>query len=368
LIAAKTHSRFILVNLFILIVFQLLPLQPAAIANNLTSKETDDTHDLLQKSLSLIEIDKEITRIQEQKELAMEQLNETKKQLLLQEEQIANKREQAGRVMRAYYMGDRNLLWIVLTAADSLPKLLQALDFMDLVYTSDKQALDAYSEQFKELQSSYQNLELKNNELTILEQRLLMQRERVVALEAQMESQLAGRSDADRLRMLMKELTSHWETEGMEEVNTYFRALSKAMQQLPAWIQENPDMIDISGFKYTITVTEEELNQFLREQDEMFEHFSFTFSDNSITAQGKRDNMEVSVSGHYSLQEKPRSGFIFHVDELLFNGFSLPDTTRKALEKEYDLGFYPELIVSFMKAKAVEIKHGELIIVLNLSL
>jgi hypothetical protein len=56
------------------------------------------------------------------------------------------------------------------------------------------------------------------------------------------------------------------------------------------------------------------------------------------------------------------------VDDLLFNGFTLPDTTRAALEKEFDLGFYPGLMISFLKAKEVEIKDGELIIRLTLSL
>src|SRR5690606_27082163 len=108
------------------------------------------------------------------------------------------------------------------------------------------------------------------------------------------------------------------------------------------------------------------LNTFLREQNELFNHFSFTFSDNIITAYGKKDDIEISVSGHYSVENEPVNGIIFHVDQLFFNGFALPDTTRQALEKEFDLGFYPQLIISFLKANAIEMNDGELVIKLSI--
>ena len=59
---------------------------------------------------------------------------------------------------------------------------------------------------------------------------------------------------------------------------------------------------------------------------------------------------------------------LFHVDELIFNGLALPDTTRAQLEQQFDLGFYPSEIVSFLKAKSVEVKGNDLIIKLSISL
>jgi len=367
LIAANVHSRFILMIAAVLLLFQLPFQQPSAIAESQPDID-DSTRDLLQKSLSLVEIDKEIVRIQDQKRELAAALSEAEQGLLRQEELIEDKREQAGRVLRAYYMGERDFLLTALVSAESLSKVLQIIDYIEMIYASDKHTLHTYAQQYKDLQESIGKLEARNNELTVLEERLQLQRQRVIELERQLDQQLQGRTDADRLRLLMKELTSYWETEGMKEVKTYFNALSSAMQQLPAWVQDNPDMIDISGFKYTITVAESELNSFLVEQNELFKHFAFSFSDNKITAKGKRDSIEISVSGYYTLQEEPKNGILFHVDELLFNSFALPDTTRKALEEEYDLGFYPSMILSFVKAKSVEIKEGKLIIQLSFSL
>jgi hypothetical protein len=64
-----------------------------------------------------------------------------------------------------------------------------------------------------------------------------------------------------------------------------------------------------------------------------------------------------------------KSGAIlFHVDELIFNGLALPDTTRRSLEEEFDLGFYPQKMVSFLKTKSVQIEDGKLIVKLSISL
>jgi len=56
------------------------------------------------------------------------------------------------------------------------------------------------------------------------------------------------------------------------------------------------------------------------------------------------------------------------VDHLLFNGLELPDTTRQALEKEFDLGFYPAKLVSFIQATSVKIEDGTLEVKLKMSL
>lgn len=328
----------------------------------------DDIHTLLEKSLSVVEIDKEIVRIQEQKAQVLLAKADTKKELKLQEKQISDKQDEAGSILRAYYMGERDFLFTALLSFDSLSDLLQMIDYAEFIFTYDKHTLDTYAEQYRKVQEGYKQLETRQDELTAIEQQLHTQRERVLELEKQLEEQLAGRSDADRLRLLMKELTSYWESAGMKEVKQYFRELSKAMQKLPSWVQENKQLLEIKGFQYTIRVPENDLNTFLRDQNEIFNHFSFQFTNDKVIAQGKRDDMEIRIAGHYTIENEPKNGILFHVDELLFNSFALPDTTRKALEEEFDLGFYPDLIVSFLKAESVEMKDGELMIKLSLKL
>ncbi len=332
------------------------------------SPPPDDIRDLLEKSLSVVEIDKEIARIQEKKQELLATMTDAESELRERELQIEDKREQAGEVLRAYYMGERDSLYGAMLTMKSWTRFFQVLDYVDIIVSQDKSTLSGYIDVFRGMQDDYKQLEDKQAELAQVERRLLEQRERVLALEQSVEGQLSGRTDSERIRLLMQELNNFWETAGLTEVREYFKALSAAMGELPGWVQNNKEMLEAKGFNYTIRVPEEKLNEFLREQDERFNRFAFSFEDDAITALGKRDGMEISVKGHYSVQTKPTNGIIFHVDELLFNGFSLPDTTRSALEEEFDLGFYPGLIMSFLKATDVEIKDGELVIKLAVAL
>ncbi|MFD0588078.1 coiled-coil domain-containing protein [Paenibacillus sp. GCM10027627] len=331
-------------------------------------ESSEDIHSLLEKSLSVVEIDKEILRIGEQKEALLLTMADAEEQLDKQELTIAKEQKKAGKVLKAYYMGERDMLYSALLSAKSITNFFEIWDYIDLIVSKDKRILNGYIGQYRDLQEQYKQLEVKQAALAATEQKLYAQKERVLALEAQLDEELKSRSDGERIKLMIDELTSFWETAGMTEVRSYFKALSKAMRELPAWVQDNKEMLETKGLQYTIRVPEEKLNEFLREQDQMFENFTFSFQEDKIIASGKRDDMEISISGHYSVQEEPKNGIIFHVDELLFNGFSLPDTTRKALEKDFDLGFYPGLILAFLKAKEVDVNEGELIIKLALSL
>ncbi|RAP76930.1 hypothetical protein DL346_15070 [Paenibacillus montanisoli] len=329
--------------------------------------EDEEVRRMLEKSLSVVEIDKEIVRVQQQKQTVAEQLQVSQDKLKEQEQAIEKKREDAGKVLRAYYTGERDIWLTALLSVDNLSELLTLLDYFDLIFANDKLTLNTYKKQYKELKSSIAKLDDQSKQLDELEERLNTQRARVVALQKDVDSALNGRSDADNLRLLISEFTDFWENVGLTEVKRYFSALSKAMKHMPAWVQENKDdMLEINGFNYSLTIPEDKLNAFLREQNELFNTFAFAFEKDTVIVTGKRDNLEVRLTGHYTLEET--GSILFHVDSLMFNGLELPDTTRAELEKEFDLGFYPSKIVSFLKTKSVAVEDGKLLIKLSISL
>ncbi|MFD0962163.1 coiled-coil domain-containing protein [Paenibacillus chungangensis] len=361
---ANAKTAFILFLISVLLSLRMpvmaMPIDPAA--------TSDDVRVLLEKSLSVVEIDREIETIKQQQKVLEQSMKLAQDELKKQENDIEAKRNDAGKVLRAYYMGERDMLYAALLSSKSWTTFFSIIDYIDIIISKDKHTLHSYIDQYRRMQESYRELEDRETELAGVEQRLLQQRERVLALEAQLEDELQGRTDADRIRLLMEELTRSWEEEGLAKVQEYFQALASAMQKLPGWISDNKDMLDNQGFQYTITVSEAELNDFLQEQDERFKHFSFQFLDGSVTAYGNKDGMEITVTGHYTVEDEPVNGIMFHVDKLIYNGFSLPDTTRRSLEEEFDLGFYPQLILSFLKAKDVEATDGKLTIKLSISL
>ncbi|GKU78346.1 hypothetical protein [Paenibacillus sp. L3-i20] len=350
----------------LLLVSALFILRLPVLAEGITPP-AEDLHSLLEKSLSVVEIDKEISRIQSEKQALLLTMSEAEQELAIKEQNIVDKREQAGDVLRAYYMGERDQLYAALLTTKSWSNFFSILDYMDIIISQDKHTLNDYIGQYRELKDNYMKLEGKQAALASATQRLQEQRNRVIALEAELDGEIEGRSDSDKIKLLIEELTSFWEKKGLTEVREYFKALSLAMNELPSWIQDNKNLLEIKGFNYTIRIPENKLNEFLREQDDRFNYFSFEFKDDKITAYGKRDDIEISISGQYSVENEPVNGILFHVDELIFNGFSLPDTTRSALEEEFDLGFYPSLILKMLKAESVEVKDGELIIKLSIS-
>ncbi|MFC4778484.1 coiled-coil domain-containing protein [Paenibacillus sp. GCM10023252] len=353
------------------IVLMLLMIQPAVLAESSEPGSTADTSEiqsLLEQSLSIVELDKEIARTQARQTEVQAEMTQSEAKLAQQQVQIKDKKRKAGSVLRAYYMGERDVILYALLSMRSISDVMTSLDYLDLIMEQDRQTLDAYTNEYAHIRRGLQKLTDEQKELSRLEVRLQTARTRVTSLEEQLEGKLNGRSDEERIRLLIQELQASWETDGIAEVKQYFRAMSRAMQKLPGWVQENKEYMEINGLRYTLHVPEEELNQFLRDQDPLFDNFAFVFGDGIITAEGERDGMAVSVSGRYTVEDKPKNGIYFHIDKLLFNGFALPDTTRLALQEEFDLGFYPSKILSFVKAEKVTIADGELIVELSLKL
>jgi hypothetical protein len=335
----------------------------------LQAEPTDEeTRLLLEKSLSVIEIDKEIDRIAIRKQEAAAGISRSEALLVAKEAEIAARREEAGHVVRSYYMGERDMLLGALVSFDSLSELFTMLDYIDVIFSRDKNTLNMYQAQYRAISKDRDTLAAEQAQLYDIEGQLIAQRNRMIALQAQIDSTLSGSGDADRLRRLIDELTNYWQTVGLHEVNRYFGAMADAMQDLPEWMKANNNFLEIDGFNYTLRLPEDELNRFLREKNPMFDSFEFRFQSDKVIAHGKREGLEIEISGHYSVEDKPVNALLFHVDDLIFNDLHLPDTTRAKLEKQFDLGFYPQKIVPFVKADSVAVKDGELIVKLKVEM
>ncbi|WP_127533044.1 coiled-coil domain-containing protein [Paenibacillus kobensis] len=342
----------------------LLSFQTIGTASALTPEE-QAIQQLLEKSLSVVEIDKEIARVQDQLSKLESSLSSSAAKIDEKEQQIKQQRDEAGKVLRSYYMGERDWLLEALFSFHSMREWLQMLDYIDIIFSRDRTMLYQYAEEARVLREEHDKQTAAHQKLETVQADLLSQRERVAKIQQELDTALAGRSDADRLRLMMAELTNYWNSAGISEVRTYFEALSKAMKQLPEWIQDHKDYLEIDGFQYTLHIPEEALNAFLRDQNEMFNVFEFRFENDQVIASGKRGGMSIEVAGHYTIETEPSSSIQFHVDELKFNGLALPDTTRRELEQSFDLGFYPQQIISFLRAKEVSVQDGELTVTLS---
>jgi hypothetical protein len=326
----------------------------------------EQTRQLLEKSLSVVEIDREIGRISELKGDTQTAIDQSERRLAQQEIAIAVQKEKAGRVLRSYYMGYKDFWLSSLLSANSLPDLIHVWDMMDMIVKSDHETMDQYKVDYKQLKKGYDQLKNENNDLSAVEQQLIAQRERIVALQSELDQALATSGNKDMLLRLMEELQAYWENVGLYEVRQHFKALANAMRNLPDFVKATPGIIQTNGLQTKLTITDEQLNEFLRGEDSRFDDFSFTFNDGLLTLEGNNGNIQVMIQGRYTVEDEPENAIRFHVDKLVFNGLELPDTTRADLEREFDLGFYPQKLIKFVKAQSVSMEDGKLIVQLKI--
>ncbi|TFE31718.1 hypothetical protein [Cohnella luojiensis] len=322
----------------------------------------EETRKLLEKSLSVVELDREIERISNLKGQTQTEIEIREKRLSAQEIAIAVHREKAGRVLRSYYMGYKDFWLSALLNANSLPELIRVWDTMDMILQSDHKTMDNYSADYQELKLGYGQLQRDKNDLDAVERDLIAQRERITALQQELEQAIAASGDEKMMLKLMEELQAYWKNVGIYEVKQHFRALADAMKNLPDYVKDTPGIIESNGLKTKLTISDEQLNEFLRKEDSRFDDFSFTFDKDLLTMEGDNGHIQVKIQGRYTVEEEPENSIRFHVDSLIFNGLALPDTTRADLEREFDLGFYPQKLIKFVKAQSVEMKDGKLIV------
>ncbi|WP_054956632.1 hypothetical protein [Paenibacillus dakarensis] len=368
MIAPKQRLYIPIILCLILITGSVLYPKFVFAVSDTTDIHSEEARKLLENSLSIVEIDHEIERIGIiQKELEQMQISLQSKITEI-EEHIGTRREQAGIILRAYYMGERESLLSLLLSAKSLPEFFRILDFYDLIIQNDQNVLKAYDQEHKQLVSAQNEAARNASQLVEVKDSLIQQRARVIALKDQVDGAIASSSNPEAMTQLIEEFTLYWENVGMYELKRHFRALANAMNNLPTFIQNSKNMLKTNGKEYSITIHEDDLNEFLRSQNEIFNSFAFHFDNGQISAEGKSGNLTLLIEGKYTITNEPENAILFQMEKLVFNRLELPDTTRQALQNEFDMNFYPKQLVSFLKATEVSTEDNILFVKLELDM
>jgi hypothetical protein len=325
----------------------------------------DESRRLLEKGLTIYELDQEIFRLIRQEEAVRQRVEATELEIEKQDLLLAEQKRQAAEILRAYYMGERTALIYLLFSADSWMKMLAVWDFMQIVLERDLRVLAGYQAARQTLAQMHDELLAVQEELAQIKAEYVRQRERLLKLQEELDRQLAASENSAEIRGQIEALTEEWSERGLPLFRTYFQALADTMSQLPDILAGGGEHLTGRGKQVVFQLSDEELNAFLRSKNDLFYDFSFTFADGQIIAQGKKEQIEVTLAGHYTLENEPENVIRFHVDSLTYNGYNLPDTTIQALENEFDLSFYPQKIAGFLEATAVEMEDSRLVVTLR---
>ena len=361
----KNRLHRAIASLCISITLATIPLlQGAAYAAPISEEDLK----IMEQSLSIVEIDRDISKVMLQQQDTERDTVKLTKQIADKSIQIESSRERAGKVIAAYYMGERETLLTALLSVNSLSDFFTVWDYYQLISERNQDILNTYQQEYIVLRKAREDLDQTSRELEQIKQRLLQQRERLVALQQSVESSISSSADPEKLRQMIQELTSYWQNVGLHEVRRYFKALSQAMANFSDYLKDYGDSLTSVKGGYILTIREKELNQFLRNKNKLLGDMTFRFTEQRMIVQGSNEGLELSIEGHYTIENQPQNALIFHIDKLVFNGLELPDTTRNELEDAFDLGFYPQQLVPFIEATEAKISENELTITLKLSL
>lgn len=102
---------------------------PGSGASAPSMPDNEETRKLLEQTLSSAEIEREIVRITAEQKTLESKVKELEKQAAAKQAGIADTRERAGAVVRAYYMGERDGLLAAFLTAKSFSRMLALADY-----------------------------------------------------------------------------------------------------------------------------------------------------------------------------------------------------------------------------------------------
>jgi peptidoglycan hydrolase CwlO-like protein len=345
----------------------LLTASPLAVHTLAVDTEPDqEAKELIQQGLTIYEIDREVERLNEQDAKIVAQIHNNQIDVERQGTKVQDTRKHAGKVLRAYYTGERDSIWLLLFSVKSFADVLKTFEYLNMIVQNDHRALANFTDSYEQLKKLQLELEESRIQLQQTKENYLKQRERLVVLQEELDKQLALSSQAKEVEQQIKSLNEEWEQKGLPIFREYFQQLSVAFMALPELVlKNNGNNIKADGF----TMTDQDLNDFLISKNELFHTLAFSFTKNNVTAKGNKDGQAMNIEGNFIVIEgKEMNEVRYQVNKLDFNGYQLPDTTIASLIEEYKLGFFPRAATKgLIEVTGISNEEGKLIIKFKIS-
>ncbi|MCD1261526.1 hypothetical protein B5M42_022240 [Paenibacillus athensensis] len=354
--------------LYIMLIGLLLAVLPPAAYAEEADTPSAETNALVQKGLTIFEIDREVARLNDKDAAIAAQIGQAELDITAQDAKVQATRKHAGGVLRAYYMGSRSSLWMMMLSANSLADALRLFEYLQMIVTNDRKALNAYTESYKQLTTLKSGLEDSRVALQMTKVAYLKQRERLVSLQAELDRELAENKEAQAIMQRIQALNDQWQHQGLPLFQQYFNGLSVAFMDLPKLLADG-SRLDMSSFKNPVfTLTDSDFNAFLQQTNrELFQTLQFRFAPNELVASGGKDGHTLELHGSFALIKGPSMNEVrFQVNRMLFDGYELPDTTVQDLMSRFPLAFQPKAFIPAIDVDTVTMDNGKLVVKLVL--
>ncbi|GAA3403905.1 coiled-coil domain-containing protein [Paenibacillus hodogayensis] len=326
----------------------------------------DEDRRVLEKGLTVYELDREIGRLADEDKRLNAQLQEMGQRLEQTARLAEEQRKKTERIIRSYYTGQRQSVWLAALNVHSLQDALYVWDQLQLLLESDNRTIDRYMSDYRALKSARAKLEEERGKLADTRNAYVAEKEKRQAAQKEIDRLLASATERARLERELEATRQQWEERGLPLFQQYFRALADVMPKLPELLGQNSKLVSFKGLAPKVTIGDEELNKFLQAKSPSLTGFSFLFGHNVITAGGQTDGMSITLEGRYVVVNKPVNAVRFTIDSLTFNGYSLPESTVRSIERQFDLSFYPNKLMPFLYASEVNVDNGVMTVQLKI--
>lgn len=325
----------------------------------------DELRQLLQKSLTVYELDQEIARLTVREQNLSEQLSSLEQQMSTIAAEMEITRERAGRVLRAYYMGDRPQFWMMLLSADSLSDLLTMYDYMSLMVSNDRRVLSAHAETYDKLELAKAELEATRAALGEIKQLFIVRRDEMLKLQQEIDEQVAQSEYGDQLQQEIERFTKEWEEVGIPLLRKYVAGIVLAMENVPELLTgENASKYVKSANLLSRTmkfeISDTDLTAFFHAKNPELQNLQLQFDDGLFIASGKEGDLEATIKGRYVISNDPVNHLEFIVEELIYQGFILPETSNQALQEEFGMGFVPSEFIPNLSVTEIRMDDGKM--------
>src|SRR5690606_2301022 len=127
------------------------------------------------------------------------------------------------------------------------------------------------------------------------------------------------------------------------------------------WLMQDPGSLSFENNMIVLHLTDDRLDNYLREQNPIFENFNFHFNDSNIIVSGGTYEDEFQLKGRYSSElDGSPTKIAFIIDELAYQDYVLPQSTIDALQEQFDLNLYPEKLSALLVLKSFTHSDGKM--------
>lgn len=328
-------------------------------------KRIKELQHLLQRSLSITEIDRALVRIADEENVLKAQQASLQREINFQTIEMNKLRDKVGIILRQYDQGIKLPFWVLLLQANgmSFQEWIAWYEYLDLMVKHDMETVKRFSDAQKALAKKQD--EMRQAELALQDARsnYLIQKANVTALQKALDAELSRMKDAKELMLYFRQISARWLSVGLPQFRMYLTKIAVAMENIGALIGGDTLSFEREGTVFRLD--DKRFNRFLRGRNADLANLNFIFEENLLKVDGIVDEQHIFMEGDFEIINQPKNGMRWNLHRIRYMGVELPLTTVQEMQETFGFTFFPSEYGVSLTLKTIEVQDRNLKIVIE---